>query len=228
MENEVSPRGVMASFSQCFFSRYNLFLVSIMSTNNSLRHTTLVRRDQLQPKQRHRLSRHIASRFLNLPELESASAFFIYVNFRSEVETLPLIHHLLQENKVVTVPWTDRKNHALRVIRITDPDQDLRPGYCGIPEPGPSLLAGPSFDPARLDVVILPGSVFDRHGGRLGYGGGYYDRFLVHAAPQALRIALAYDLQVVDRLNLQPHDQPMDILITESDILRFARETIHA
>jgi len=199
-----------------------------MFPNDNLRRETLARRDNLLPETRHRLSQQITSRLLSLPEVASATTFFIYVNFRSEVETLPLIHHLLREDKVVTVPWTDQKKHVLQVIQITDPDRDLKPGYCGIPEPAPPLLASQSFDAAHLDVAIIPGSVFDRNGGRLGYGGGYYDRFLVDAAPQALRIALAFNLQLTDHLTLQPHDQPMDILITESDILRFQRESIHA
>lgn len=71
------------------------------------------------------------------------------------------------------------------------------------------------LEPASIDVVIIPGSVFDRQGGRLGYGGGYYDRFLAQAAPQALRVALAYELQLVDAIKLQPHDQLMDWLVTE-------------
>jgi len=198
-----------------------------MASNDNLRRHILSQRDQLGTEKRQALSRQICSAFLDLPELGQVTSIFIYVNFRSEVETMPLIRRLLQGDTIVTVPWTDQAHHALEVIRISDPDTDLAPGYCNIPEPVPAQRTTMRFDPRQLDMVIVPGSVFDRHGGRMGYGGGYYDRFLACDAPQAMRVALAFDLQLVDHLCLKPHDQPMDILITESGIQRFAQETSH-
>jgi 5-formyltetrahydrofolate cyclo-ligase len=196
--------------------------------NHNLRRQILARRDQLSSRQRKKLSARIMDLLLSVPEVREAATVFVYVNFRSEVETLPFITHLLRGEKVITVPRTDCANKALQVIRLTDPDKELSTGYCGIPEPDPSLVVQHRFDPALLDVVITPGSVFDRRGGRRGYGGGYYDRFLVHDAPQAFRVALAYDLQVVDRLHLQSHDQFMDMIVTQTGIQRFARENPHA
>ena len=199
-----------------------------MPGNHNLRRQILTRRDQLSSRQRRQMSVQIMDLLLSVPEIRQAASFFVYVNFRSEVETLPLIRHLLRGEKVITVPRTDCANKALQVIRIADPDRELSAGYCGIPEPDPSLPTTQRFDPGLLDVVITPGSVFDRRGGRMGYGGGYYDRFLAADAPQAVRIALAYDLQLVERLHLQPHDQFMDMIITQSGIQRFPRETPHA
>jgi 5-formyltetrahydrofolate cyclo-ligase len=72
----------------------------------------------------------------------------------------------------------------------------------------------------------MPGSVFDLRGGRLGYGGGFYDRFLQTAAPQALRIGLAYDLQVVAAVPLQRHDQQLDYLVTETRTIRVDRVSV--
>jgi 5-formyltetrahydrofolate cyclo-ligase len=71
-------------------------------------------------------------------------------------------------------------------------------------------------DPEKIEVILLPGSVFDKRGGRFGYGGGFYDRF-VSAIPSATRIALAYDLQVVEHLPLQPHDELLNYVITQSE-----------
>jgi len=198
-----------------------------MAKHHNLRHTILARRDALPPEQRSALSSKIMDLLQKTEEINQAASFFIYVNFRSEVETLSLIHHLLQQDKIITVPWTDCKAKRLLAVRITAPEQDLAPGYCNIPEPRLPLRERERFDPSQLDVVIAPGSVFDRHGGRMGYGGGFYDRFLVQDAPQALRIALAYDLQMVDRLTLQPHDQSMDLIVTQSTIHRFNRESPH-
>ena len=74
------------------------------------------------------------------------------------------------------------------------------------------------MDPATIDTVLIPGSVFDPSGGRLGYGGGFYDRFLTEAAPRAIRLGVAFELQLVDQVPMEPHDQYMDILVTEQQI----------
>ena len=195
------------------------------TVHNTLRQKILRRRDGLPAEQRNALSTRITELLLDIDKLSRATSFFIYVSFRSEVETLPLINYLLEQEKTVTVPWTDCKAKKLLAVRITDPKRDLAPGYCNIPEPTPPLREQEQFDPSLLDVIIAPGSVFDRRGGRMGYGGGYYDRFLAQDAPQAKRIALAYDLQMVERLTLHPHDQFMDMIVTQSGIQRFTRET---
>ena len=92
------------------------------------------------------------------------------------------------------------------------------PGYCTIPEPSEEHARGNGLDPDQLDLIILPGSVFDLSGGRFGYGGGFYDRLLAQI-PDAHRVALAFDLQVVDELPLQPHDELLDMIITESRVI---------
>lgn len=189
-----------------------------MNDNPYLRQQTLALRNELDPALRREKSEQIAASLLTLPEIQQASTLFVYVNFRSEVETLPVIKRFLENNKQVTVPVTMVTEKKLLAVRISQPDQDLKPGYCGIPEPAPRLWKTRSTNPASIDVVIVPGSVFDKRGGRLGYGGGYYDRFLSLNAPQAIRIALAYELQLVDRIHLKPHDQPMDRIITEDKI----------
>ncbi|MBE0584168.1 MAG: 5-formyltetrahydrofolate cyclo-ligase, partial [Desulfofustis sp.] len=87
-----------------------------------------------------------------------------------------------------------------------------------IPEPRETLLPQRLVAPIDLDLIILPGSVFDRRGGRFGYGGGYYDRLLAQV-PNATRIALAFELQVVDRLPLADHDELLDRIVTEQRII---------
>jgi len=140
----------------------------------------------------------------------------LYINFRSEVETMPLIEACRQKNIQITAPLTIVKPPRLIPYPITNPEKDLRPGYCDIPEPDSDHLA--PWDPADIDVVLLPGSVFDLHGGRLGYGGGFYDRFLSQEAPQAIRIALAFEMQVVDKVPVQDHDIPVHYLVTEKRV----------
>ncbi len=188
----------------------------------ALRTHILASRDSLPTEARHRKSRAITERLLALPEFSGSRSVFAYVSFRSEVETLDLIAHCLHKGVVVSVPLTLPAEHRLLPYAITEPSKDLAPGYCSIPEPLPTL---PLVDPASIEVVVAPGSVFDVHGGRLGYGGGYYDRFLQSAAPQALRIGLAFDLQVVAAVPLESHDQQLDYLITETRTIQMGRTT---
>ncbi len=190
----------------------------MMNENNKLRKQVLARRDALAPALQHDKSLRISRTLLDLPLLNNCATLLIYVAFRSEVQTLPIITTLLESGKTVAVPLTLVREKRLLGITIKDPEKDLAPGYCGIPEPEASLIPDNTIDPAIIDLVIVPGSVFDRQGGRLGYGGGYYDRFLTMKVPQATRIALAYELQIVDKIHLEPHDQTMDMIITENSV----------
>jgi len=188
----------------------------------TLRTNILTARNSLPAEERQRKSRTITARLLALPEFSASSNVFAYVSFRSEVETLDLIARCLKKGVVVSVPLTLPAEHRLLPYAITDTSRDLVPGYCSIPEPLQTL---PLVDPTSIEVVVVPGSVFDAKGGRLGYGGGYYDRFLQAAAPQALRIGLAFDLQVVEAVPLESHDQQLDYLITETRTIHLGRKT---
>jgi len=142
----------------------------------------------------------------------------IYVSFRSEVETHQLIKERLNSGLEVAIPKTDVKNRHLETYLLEDWGKDLRPGAYGILEP--DAEAASLIQPSQIDLAVVPGSVFDRKCGRYGYGGGYFDRFLSIKAPQAIRIGLAFSLQLLPEIPLKPHDQRMDIIVTESEILR--------
>jgi len=161
----------------------------------------------------------IVRRLLALPSVVQAQTVFTYVNFRSEVETMPLMTTWLSEGKRVCVPLTIPEESRLDVYQLNDLDHDLHPGYCHIPEPDPARL--PLVDPATIEIIVLPGSVFDVLGGRLGYGGGYYDRFISQQAPKAMRIGLAFEQQLTAQLPLLAHDQRLHALITEDRLLDF-------
>lgn len=186
-----------------------------------LRQNILGARDRLRSRDRQEKSVAVMENFLSLPEMRQWSTLFIYVNFRSEVETLELIRKSLAAGKRVAVPLVDAAAVRLLPMLITNPEYDLTPGYYNIPEPDPGRSQ--ALEPAAIDAAVVPGSVFDIHGGRLGYGGGYYDRFLQNEAPQAKRIGLAFEMQLVDKVPVEPHDQPLDILITEKRIVNIRR-----
>jgi len=186
-------------------------------TPKELRRATLAVRDALPATERRAKSAAIAERLLARPEITNSEHILLYVSFRSEVETVDLLPRLLATGKKVSLPFTHVKAKYLDAIPITDPEKELTPGYCGIPEPC-SEARKTITPPEVIDAIILPGSVFDLRGGRFGYGGGFYDRYAA-GAPRAWRIGLAFDLQIVPEAPLQPHDELLDLVITESRVI---------
>ncbi|NNK57734.1 MAG: 5-formyltetrahydrofolate cyclo-ligase [Desulfofustis sp.] len=193
-----------------------------MNQPNNLRALTLAQRDRLTDQQRHKKSERIAATLLASEAVLSSFSIFIYVNFRSEVETVSLIRSFLKMGKQVSVPLTRVAEKRLDIVLLKDLDRDLAPGYCAIPEPTEEVAEARTISAEELDLILLPGSVFDERGGRFGYGGGYYDRLLA-SIPGATRYGLAYELQVVKQLDLQPHDQILDGIVTEERLITFPK-----
>lgn len=171
-------------------------------------------------RQSHAVCRHAADWIARkgLPD------FMAYVPFRSELDT----HSLLQwgwENEVgVVIPRCVTSDRRLALYRIQSPD-DLTAGAYGIMEPDSARLT-PLAQSYVPPVIFMPGLGFDRSGGRLGYGGGYYDRYLheldaVCAATGAARpllLGLAYSEQIVARIHTEAHDVRLDGTITEQGL----------
>lgn len=188
-----------------------------------LRQRILKKREALSSEEREQSSLQIAEKLLLHPAARLCQTFFIYCSYRSEVATADLINMLLEADKVVAVPLCLPEQTGMQAVAITDTALDLASGYRGIPEPRPSVAGTQTLSPSQIDAAIIPGVVFDRTGQRLGYGGGYYDRFLGCLAPEAVRIGLAFSCQVVDRIPALSHDIPMDFVITEQEVLSWPR-----
>jgi 5-formyltetrahydrofolate cyclo-ligase len=184
----------------------------------TLRRRILAVRDRISLDSLEERSLAVTARVLDLPVLKMSPVVFVYMHFRSEVRTGTLIRALLALGSTVCVPQTVPVQSRLQAIRISNPDQEVAPGFRGIPEPLPRLLASAVVAPRDINAVIVPGAVFDREGGRLGYGGGYYDRFLGLEAREAVRIALSFELQLVKKVPMEPHDQYMDFVVTEKEV----------
>jgi 5-formyltetrahydrofolate cyclo-ligase len=189
-----------------------------MSEGKEMRKKILALRDGIKSEDLDRKSEEICKKILALKEIEKARNIFMYVSFRSEVKTISLIDELKSMGKIISVPITYVKENRMDAIRINDIDKDLVPGYCDILEPRPDILQTNITEPQNIDVVILPGSVFDERGGRMGYGGGYYDRF-VEKIPFVVRIGLAFEEQVIPEVPLQPHDELLDYIVTDKRII---------
>ncbi|RDV84333.1 5-formyltetrahydrofolate cyclo-ligase [Ammonifex thiophilus] len=182
----------------------------------SLRQVFLRKRLALPPEEVAWAGERVAELFFSLPAYRQAKTLLLYCAFRQEVPTKRIISASLAEGKLVALPATSREKKEITARLIKVYPDDLVPGPGGIPEPRPTC---PSVPPEEIDLVAVPGLVFDLKGYRLGYGWGCYDRFLSRSP--ALRVGLAYDFQVVEDVGAEPHDQRLHFLITPSRIYRF-------
>jgi len=185
-----------------------------------LRQSVLGRRLALPADRVAELSERVRAHLVRHPAWRASRVVLGYASFRQEVDTFPLLKEVLARGKELVLPRVDRARRSLDLLTVKDLEADLRPGYQGILEPDPSRCA--PADPHLIDLVLVPGVVFDRRGFRLGYGGGYYDRLLA-SLPRAVRVGLAFSLQVVEELPVLPHDLPVDILVTEEGVLEVGR-----
>lgn len=159
----------------------------------------------------------ILQRLRQLVPFQRAQDLLIYLDFRNEVRTDGLIRELLDTNRKVYIPVTNPASHTLTISQLVEPDQDLVRSHFGLLEPHPDALR--PVDPATIDLVIVPGIVFDRKGYRIGFGAGYYDRFLATLSTSIPLISLIYEFQLVDRIPKEAHDIPVHILVTENRII---------
>lgn len=149
-------------------------------------------------------SRELARRLFAHPLYRAAKTLYVYLSANQEVRTDGIVRQAKQDGKRVCAPKVEGKELQFYYL---EEDTKLQTGAFGILEP---VNGQESDDPAAL--VLLPGLVFDRAGHRLGYGGGYYDRFLARE-PQHPTVALCFGFQLVDELPAEPHDVPADAVI---------------
>lgn len=186
-----------------------------------LRKDILKVRNGLSPAQVDEKSEMIATRLLALDEYRRSRTIMIYLDFRNEVRTGELVKESMSDGKKVAVPVTDLPGCRLTPSLLVDFPGDLQPGAWGIPEPKPQAVR--PLDPEELDLVIVPGVAFDTYGYRLGYGRGFYDRFLPRTGPGTVFAGLAYEFQVLPDIFPGPYDIPVHIILTENRLIRVSK-----
>ncbi len=162
-----------------------------------------------------RRSEAACSRFCDLPAYAAAKTVLVYLHIRSELRTACLVTRLRRDGKRIVIPFCVGSD--LKLFRFSDP-AELAVGAFGILEPLDSLRCLPEklASPDELDLLAVPGVAFDRRGGRVGHGRGYFDRLLQHIRPAALALGLAFDCQLFDRVPMDSHDVPLAGIVTES------------
>ena len=177
-----------------------------------VRAEVLRQREGLAPEVRAVFSRRIVDSVMRWIHSERFEAVMLYLSMRSEVETDTLLEQLHHAGKHVCAPVVDIDQHRLLPRRIHGAETALVRHRYGMLEPGPAC---PIFPISQLQLIVVPGLAFDCKGYRLGYGKGFYDRFLA-SCPYAVPIGLAYQLQVVENTFPQVWDVPVRHIFTET------------
>lgn len=188
-----------------------------LSIKAEVRQACLYRRTSLGEKERKRKSVIIQQKLMDLPEFQLAQTVMLFLDFREEVETTAMAEATIACKKKLVLPRC-APHGILLPIEVRDLIQDIEPGAYGIREPKLTLGV---VEPSEIDLITVPGSGFDLQGNRLGYGGGYYDRFFMLLNPSTPRIALGFECQVIEQVPTDEHDAIMTMLITEKKVYNF-------
>lgn len=171
-------------------------------------------RNSIPENEKARLDSLILTHLFNWKLYKNSIYIFCYVSFRSEINTVKIIQNAITEGKTVTVPKIFKALKEMKAFIIKNITTDLAPGEYGIPEPVDSCQEA---EYEKIDLIITPGLAFTTKGERLGYGGGYYDRFLSRY-PYIPSCALAYDKLIFEYVPVKEYDIPVDYVITESGV----------
>jgi 5-formyltetrahydrofolate cyclo-ligase len=188
------------------------------ANKQTLREEILKKRAALSGGDRADKSRKIMERLLALSEYQNARTLFIYADFKSEVMTRDLMAHALKNGKRVLASKTLVQEKRLVLSDILNPELDLVPGYMKIPEPRDEILR--DTPPDEVDLILTPCVGYDEKGNRLGYGGGYYDRLFKNTRKDAVRLGIAFEVQIVPEIPCESHDIKIPIIVTEDRVIR--------
>jgi 5-formyltetrahydrofolate cyclo-ligase len=197
-----------------------------MKNNNKLKQTSFYkkelrkkiqnRRDNLSVQYRKKRSKIIAEKFLNTDYYINSSNILIYYPFRSEIDVTIIIKEALKNKKNIILPRI--YNRQLKLFYVNDLEKQLEKGTYNIMEPTIDLCMPAEI--SDIDLVVVPGVGFDKKLNRLGYGGGFYDKLLLRIPKEVKKIALCFDIQVVDSIPASKNDVRVDLLITDAKIYR--------
>jgi len=171
-------------------------------------------RDNIPPSQKRIHDKNIEKNLFNWSIFKKACYIFCYVSFNSEIDTFSIIENSINSGKTIAVPKVNLETGEMKAFVIDNIEQCLQPGAYGILEPKGFCL---EVDYSKLDLIITPGLAFTLKGHRLGYGGGFYDRFL-EKYNHPIICALVYDSLIHDDIPVKENDFPVDYLISESGV----------
>jgi 5-formyltetrahydrofolate cyclo-ligase len=171
----------------------------------------------LDPIERARQEADLVARFDELPGAATANTVLLFASaFPEEIGTLPLLVRALERGQRLICPRVDRAKRRLRLFHIQDLERDFESGTLNIPEPRSGCA---ELEPEAIDWALVPGLAYDRRGYRLGRGAGHYDQLIPQLRSETPTWSLALEVQVLNELPVEPHDQPIIGILCPSETI---------
>jgi 5-formyltetrahydrofolate cyclo-ligase len=186
-------------------------------TKSELRREYTHMREAMDQKEVDRLSEKIIDTILKLPVFKRAETVMVYLNFKNEVDSLKMIEESFKAGKKVLIPYCKKETMEIIPAELNDIEKEIVRGKNGYLQTRKECVKPVPVE--DIDLVIVPGIAFDKRCYRLGFGAGYYDRFLRKLNFEKPTIGVCYDFQIIHSIPTEPHDVPLDFIITEERIL---------
>lgn len=184
---------------------------------NNLRKNMLIKRKNMLHQDVSTFSSKIMDKIIKLPQFINCKNIMLYISFNNEVDTYKLATWCLNNGKTVIAPYCIKSISKIIPFIINNLETDLTKSTFGIMEPKHDILMKANIE--NIDLIIVPGVVFDITCNRIGFGAGYYDRFLPMKAKDTPTIGIAYDYQIIDKVPTGVYDVPLNFIITEKRII---------
>ena len=162
-------------------------------------------------------ARQIENRLFNFANFLEANIVLLYINSANEVISRNIIARCFDYNKIVVLPAFDSHTYEMKLMKVDNLETDLKLGPRGIFEPDEMRCNVVPIE--CIDIAIIPGAAFDEKGGRIGSGEGYYDRLIPKLSITTRKVALAFENQITQQIQMESHDKHVDIIITEKRII---------
>ena len=188
-----------------------------INLKDTLRKNMLHQRKNMDMQKVNTWSTKITETIIKLPQFINSKNIMLYLSFNKEVNTYPLAAWCLDNGKSVIAPYCIQSTKQIIPFKINNLTNDLTKSTFGIMEPKHNLLEKANIE--NIDLIIVPGVAFDEHCNRIGFGAGYYDRFLPRKTKNTPTIGIAYDYQLIDTIPQGVYDVPLDFIITEKRIV---------
>jgi len=168
-------------------------------------------------EQRNERSRKACRNLVSTEQFQGASTVMMFLSLPHEVDTSEAILHAWQLGKAVAVPKISWQQRHMIPVRINSLETGFSTGASGLRNP----ISGVPVPFGEIDLVVTPALGFDKKGNRLGRGGSYYDRFFANEELKAVRCGFGFAEQIVESLPVTEHDKPVDIIVTDEEIIYF-------
>ncbi|MGE4282720.1 MAG: 5-formyltetrahydrofolate cyclo-ligase [Clostridia bacterium] len=162
-------------------------------------------------------SKVITDKLIKTTWYKRSQYIMTYIDFKNEVVTREFIRYALNEGKQIIVPITDTSSKKMILSELKNFDTELCISNYGILEPKNEFVREVGSD--VLDLILVPGLVFDTAGYRVGYGGGYYDKLLQQKNSRAVAVGVAFDFQIINHVPAEHYDRKVDYIITDERII---------